>query len=243
MPVLLRCAVACVLITTSICASGSPALVEAKLAQSLIRAAHKANPEVIRLAVEAAGCAMKNGEPAAQHLAVIDYSLPSTQPRLWVFDLARGKLIFEELVAHGRNSGDNYARAFSNQQDSLASSLGLFRTLGSYQGSNGYSLRMSGLEPGINDQAEARAIVMHGAPYVNGHFLKTTGRLGRSHGCPAVRPEIAQAMIDTMKDGQYVFAYYPDRKWLRSSQYLGCTSQPMTTARSSSANLQASIAR
>lgn len=192
------------------------------LAQALARAAPKAKVEVIALAVKAARCADTRDGVSTTRLAVIDYSRPSTKPRLWVFDLPSRRLMFEELVAHGRNSGDNYARRFSNQPDSLTSSLGLFRTGDTYEGQNGYSLRLAGLEPGTNDQAEARAIVMHGAPYVSAGFFKTTGRLGRSHGCPAVRPEIAQSLIDDLKGGQYLFAYYPDRAWLKTSTSLSC---------------------
>jgi hypothetical protein len=219
------------------------ALADISLEESLVLAARSADPRIIRLAVEAATCASEHGQPAGQRLAVIDYSRPSTEPRLWVFDLVQRKLIYEELVAHGRNSGENYARSFSNEPDSHASSLGLFRTRDTYAGHNGYSLRLSGLEPGINDRAEERAIVMHGAPYVNGKFFKTTGRLGRSYGCPAVRPEIAHALIDTLKGGQYIFAYYPDQKWLASSPYLGCGAKRLITAdRAASALMQASSA-
>jgi hypothetical protein len=220
-----------------------PALADISLEESLALAARSADPRIIRLAVEAATCASAHDQHAAQHLAVIDYSRPSTEPRLWVFDLTQRKLIYEELVAHGRNSGENYARSFSNEPDSHASSLGLFRTQGTYVGHNGYSLRMSGLEPGFNDRAEQRAIVMHGASYVNGKFVKMTGRLGRSQGCPAVRPEIARAVIDSLKDGQYIFAYYPDQKWLASSPYLGCGSKRLITAdNAAGALMQASSA-
>lgn len=196
---------------------------ERPLADALAHAAPRANAKAIRLAVEAADCATLRDGRSARHLAVIDYSLPSTLPRLWVFDLDSRELVFEELVAHGRNSGETYARAFSNRPDSLTSSLGLFRTQDAYLGDNGYSLRLSGLEPGVNDHAESRAIVMHGAAYVDRAFIKATGRLGRSHGCPAVRPAIAQSMIDTLKGGQYLFAYYPDATWLKTSAYFGCT--------------------
>lgn len=199
--------------------------------QSLARAAPKADPAVIRLAVEAMSCALKSGEIPGRHLAVIDYSLPSTQKRLWVFDLAKRKLLYQELVAHGKNTGDNKAVSFSNKHSSYRSSLGLFRTLSPYDGSNGYSLRLAGLEPGVNDGALARAIVMHGADYVSDSFVKKVGRIGRSHGCPAVRQEIARELIDTLKGGSYVFSYYPDDAWLKSSRYFGCEAKTqMVTA-------------
>jgi hypothetical protein len=159
-----------------------------------------------------------------QLLTVIDYSKPSTEPRLWVLDLARERVLFEERVAHGQGSGDNYATRFSNLEGSHQTSLGLFRTADTYVGTNGYSLRLDGLEPGVNDRARERAIVMHGAPYVSEGNIRTLGRLGRSHGCPALRPAIAREVIDTIKDGSLVFAYYPDRQWLNGSRFLnGCS--------------------
>ena len=192
-------------------------------ASALARLAPDANPEVIALALQARDCAAAAlGQPAAPRLAVIDYSLPSTQPRLWVFDLAANKLLFHEVVAHGQGSGENLARAFSNRDGSHQSSLGLFRTADAYQGGNGYSLRMEGLEPGTNDAAMARAIVMHGAPYVNPAAARTQGRLGRSWGCPALRPEVAHQVIDSLKNGQMIFAYYPDSNWLAKSPFIHC---------------------
>lgn len=186
-------------------------------------AAPDASPAVLERALDAMQCATANGMPESQRLAVIDYSLPSSVPRLWVFDLGTDSLLFHELVAHGRNTGENVAENFSNAVDSRASSLGLFRTLGTYEGSNGYSLRLEGLEPGFNDQAEKRAIVMHGAPYVNEDMVKKYGRIGRSWGCPAVRLGVAKQIIDSLKGGQFIFSYYPDSKWLSDSQYLHCT--------------------
>ena len=114
------------------------------------------------------------------------------------------------------------ARAFSNRNGSHQSSLGLFRTAGTYQGSNGYSLRMEGLEPGTNDAAMERAIVMHGAPYVSAQNAQKQGRLGRSWGCPALRPEVARQVIDSLKNGQMIFSYYPDSNWLARSPFLDC---------------------
>ena len=151
---------------------------------------------------------------------MIDYSRPSTEPRLWVFDLARHRLLFEEWVAHGRNSGDNLTARFSNREGSYMTSLGGFTAQETYMGGNGYSLRLRGLEPGFNDQARQRAIVIHGAPYVNPMAAKLQGRLGRSLGCPAVRPQVARQLIDSIRDGTFVFAYYPDKDWLGRSRLL-----------------------
>jgi hypothetical protein len=196
---------------------------EAPLVERLIAAAPAANPDVLKLATRAAECARRQGLlDGFQHLAVIDYSVPSTQPRLWVFDVARGRLLFQELVAHGRNTGEKVAEHFSNIEGSKMSSLGLFQTAETYYGSNGYSLRLRGLDPGFNDNALARAIVMHGAPYVSQAIAERLGRIGRSWGCPAVRPEVARTVIDTLKGGALLFAYYPDRKWLAESPMLRC---------------------
>ena len=142
-------------------------------------------------------------------LTVIDYGLPSTRPRLWVFDLDDRRLLYRELVAHGRNTGDDVASVFSNVEGSLMTSLGSFVTGESYKGQNGYSMRLRGLDPGRNDLAEARAIVMHGASYVDPAVVQKLGRLGRSWGCPAVRPAVAHELIDRIKDGSVVFAWHP----------------------------------
>jgi hypothetical protein len=179
------------------------------------------DPAVFELALGAAACAVKSGDiidPST--LAVIDYSRPSTARRLWVFDLHTQALLYEELVAHGKNSGDNMATRFSNEPDSLQSSIGLYLTEDSYVGKNGYSLRLRGLDEGFNDRAYERAIVMHGAAYVNDDVARTMGRLGRSWGCPALREGVARAVIDRVKGTGLLFAYYPDSAWLKSSKYL-----------------------
>lgn len=178
--------------------------------------------DVFEMALSAAQCAMRSGDiKDLQTLTVIDYSRPSTQKRLWVFDLRERALLYEELVAHGSGSGMNMATSFSNTPETHASSIGLFRTDNTYVGRNGYSLRMHGLDAGFNDKAYERAIVMHGAPYVSEEAIKLQGRLGRSWGCPALRDGIAREVIDTVKGNGLVFAYYPDPKWLESSKYLG----------------------
>ena len=219
---LLRHAVALMLLPFAGCFAAAHAA-ESSLQDALSKLAPHANPKVIGLALAATECAAAQGQPPSDRLAVIDYSKPSTEPRLWVFDLAKRKLLYHELVAHGRNTGENLATKFSNTPESLQSSLGLFRTLGTYAGRNGYSLRMEGLEPGTNDHALARALVIHGAAYVNSAFARQQGRIGRSYGCPAVRNAIARPLIDTLKGGQYVFSYYPDARWLNSSPYLKCS--------------------
>jgi hypothetical protein len=190
----------------------------------LVHAAPDLNRQVLKRALSAMNCALEGGEAAAKRLAVIDFSLPSSQPRLWIFDLQSRKLVLRELVAHGKGSGENQATAFSNIEGSHQSSLGLFRTAETYVGKHGYSLRMDGLEAGVNDRARERAIVIHGADYVDPSWIARQGRIGRSLGCPAVRPEVAKQVVDTLKDGQFLFSYYPDSRWLASSNYQHCQS-------------------
>lgn len=204
---------------------------------SLTKLAPAADPRVLSLAMEARACAAQSlGQAPSPRLAVIDYSLASTEPRLWVFDLENNKLLFQEVVAHGQGTGENMAREFSNKDGSHQTSLGLFRTVGTYQGQNGYSLRMEGLEPGTNDAAMSRAIVMHGAPYVNVERAKKQGRLGRSWGCPAVRPEVAKQVIDSLKNGQMIFSYYPNNNWLTKSPFLGCKNKAVASKAGATAN-------
>lgn len=179
------------------------------------------DPSVLKLALNAYSCAVEKGVSDQKILTVIDYSRPSTEQRLWVFDLERQKVLLNSLVAHGQGSGAIMATRFSDQPQTHATSLGLFLTGDTYQGHNGYSLRLRGLEGGFNSQAESRAIVVHGAPYVN-EQMAMAGRIGRSWGCPAVPTRVAQPLINTIKDGTLVFAYYPDSQWLKKSQYLHC---------------------
>ena len=180
---------------------------------------------VFALALGAARCAVRSGAvPAPRTLTIIDYSKPSTEKRLWVFDLPSRTLLYQELVAHGQGSGDNFAARFSDEPNTHQSSLGLFVTADTYVGQNGYSLRLNGLDRGFNNRARERSIVMHGARYVSAEVAQSLGRLGRSWGCPAVREGIARELIDHVKDGGLLFAYYPDQRWLTSSRFLGdCT--------------------
>ena len=193
-----------------------------QLLSKMLRSAPTANPKVVAMALSALDCALSGGMSPARNLTLIDYSLVSTKPRLWVFDLVSGKLLFHELVAHGMKTGKNFARNFSNIYGSHQTSLGLFRTKETYMGANGYSLRMEGLENGFNDKAMERAIVFHGADYVDLKLAKKLGYLGRSHGCPAVSRGVAQKVIDTIKGEQFLFSYYPDQKWLNASKFLNC---------------------
>ncbi|SEA12448.1 L,D-transpeptidase catalytic domain [Porphyromonadaceae bacterium KH3R12] len=153
-------------------------------------------------------------------LTLIDFSLPSTEKRMYVLDLAKKEILFVSYVSHGRNSGQNYATSFSNRDGSHQSSLGFYRTVDTYNGGNGYSLRLDGLEKGINDKAMQRAIVIHGADYCSENAIRSTGRLGRSFGCPAIPRELAKPIIDTIKGGSLLFIYADQPEYLASSKVL-----------------------
>jgi hypothetical protein len=179
------------------------------------------DPKVFATALRAAEAAVTRGDVGAPTtLTVIDFSRPSTQERMWVVDLRTKTLLFEEHVSHGRGSGKTMATSFSNIPESNQSSLGLYRTAETYIGKHGYSLRLDGLERGVNNRARERAIVMHGADYVNAATAKANGYLGRSLGCPALRPAITRQVIDAVKNGGLLFAYYPDAEYLSESEYL-----------------------
>lgn len=175
-------------------------------------------PEVIQLAVSGYLNLLEEGKiEEGSPLSVIDFSLPSSKERLWIFDLNEGKLLYHSLVSHGRNSGDLMARKFSNINASFMSSLGFYVTGETYQGKHGYSLRLDGVEKGFNDLARERAIVIHGADYANKEFVKNTGRLGRSLGCPALPMNIYKEVINTIKDGSCLFIYGNDDEYLSKS--------------------------
>ena len=178
-------------------------------------------PSLLKLAIEAFHNAKRSGiNTNKQILTVIDYSLPSTKKRLWVLDLNQEKILYSSMVAHGRNSGENHTTNFSNRIGSLQTSLGLFLTEGTYFGRDGYSLYLKGLEKGFNDNAKTRTIVLHGAPYVSKQFVAAAGRVGRSWGCPAVEKPLAEPIINTIKNGTMIFAFYPDKNWLAKSEFI-----------------------
>jgi L,D-transpeptidase catalytic domain len=140
-------------------------------------------------------------------LTVIDFTRPSTQKRLWIIDVEKQQILLQTVVAHGKNSGLLMAEQFSNRPESHQSSLGFFKTAETYQGKHGASLRLDGLEKGINDLARTRAIVIHGADYAREEVAKSMGRLGRSFGCPAVPTEISSKLIQLIKEGSLLFIY------------------------------------
>ncbi|MCH7409036.1 murein L,D-transpeptidase catalytic domain family protein [Belliella sp. DSM 111904] len=153
-------------------------------------------------------------------LSVIDFTLPSSQKRLWIIDMVSGEILHHGYVSHGRNSGDLMAKSFSNTNSSYKSSLGFYKTAETYQGKHGYSLRLDGLESGYNDSARERAIVIHGAAYANEDFIKTTGRLGRSLGCPALPLAEANKVIDLIKNKSLLFIFGNDEQYLLKSPIL-----------------------
>lgn len=177
------------------------------------------NPKVLKIALSAYRKAALHGNVKKAVLTVIDYSLPSYKQRMWVFDVYRNRLLYNLYVAHGRNSGADIPHFFSNQSSSKATSLGTFVTQDTYIGSNGYSLNLKGLEHGFNDNAYQRRVVIHGAWYVEPTFIKQTGHAGRSWGCPSIAATLAKPVINAIKGGSVIFAYYPDKNYLSHSGY------------------------
>lgn len=188
-------------------------------ANRLSGVAPQLNKRVLMLALAAYHKAEAKGKVRKPILTVIDYSLPSSKQRMWVFDIKRDKLLYNTHVAHGLNSGMTTPTKFSNKDSSKQSSLGTYVTKNTYVGANGYSLNLQGLEKNFNDHALDRRIVMHGAWYVEPSFIKKAGRAGRSWGCPSIAPSLARPLINTIKDGSVIFAYYPDKKYLANTGY------------------------
>ncbi|WP_130735343.1 murein L,D-transpeptidase catalytic domain family protein [Flavobacterium sp. J27] len=152
------------------------------------------------------------------YLTIVDFSLSSNEERMWVINMTTKEVVLRSLVAHGRNSGELFATEFSNKSESYQSSLGFYTTGETYVGKHGLSLRLDGLEYGINDNARDRAVVIHGADYVSGKFVKENGRLGRSQGCPAVPNEISKELIELIKDKSCLFIYHPSRNYIVKSK-------------------------
>ncbi len=153
-------------------------------------------------------------------LSIVDFSKSSGEKRLVVIDLKNKEVLFHSLVAHGRGSGGEFAKSFSNKAGSHKSSLGFYVTTDTYYGSNGYSLRLKGYDKGFNDKAYNRAVVMHGADYAEESYMNKRGLLGRSYGCPAVPLKEHKQIINTIKKGSCLFVYYPDKKYLKLSKLL-----------------------
>lgn len=175
---------------------------------------------VFRLAVKGMEKLYKAGKLKENVISIVDFSQPSTNKRLYVINLDNYELLYNTWVAHGMKSGKTMAQVFSNKPSSNKSSLGFYVTGEAYQGSNGYSLKLQGVEKGINDYAYRRAIVLHGADYVSEEWIASQGYIGRSKGCPAVPLEVCQPMIDQIKGGTCLFIYHPTSTYRTRSPLL-----------------------
>ena len=153
-------------------------------------------------------------------ISIVDFSKPSSQKRLFIIDLKNYKVLFNTYVAHGAQSGKEFANQFSNKPESNKSSLGFYETMGTYMGGHGYSLRLQGIEEGINDNANRRDIVIHGAEYVDERLIRSQGYIGRSWGCPAIPQGLHKSIIDKIKNGTCLFIFSPDMKYLAHSKVL-----------------------
>ncbi|HLN54591.1 MAG TPA: murein L,D-transpeptidase catalytic domain family protein [Bacteroidales bacterium] len=176
--------------------------------------------EVFELAYRGYNNLMKKQAFSKNILSIADFSKPSTEKRLWVIDMNTRKILFHDFVAHGRNSGENFAGKFSNSPNSNMSSLGFYITGETYSGKHGLSLYLNGKDPQFNDKARERAIVIHGADYVSQDYIKKYGRLGRSFGCPALSMDSYQSIIGTIEQGSCLFIYYPDEEFVKKSKWL-----------------------
>ena len=187
------------------------------------------NPDVWSMAGNAFCVAKDKGFVSKETYTIIDYSINSSEKRLWVLDLHKHTVIFHEYVAHGRGSDsgqgtdvehDGMMSTVSNENGSNQTSVGVYKTAETYVGKHGFSLNLDGLEKGFNDRARSRRIVVHGASYVSKKYIKNNGQLGRSHGCPSVDQNISKELISTIQDGTLIFAYFPDDSWLNNSKFL-----------------------
>ncbi|HEY8388358.1 MAG TPA: murein L,D-transpeptidase catalytic domain family protein [Parasegetibacter sp.] len=179
------------------------------------------SPEVLEYAIKGYEKLLKEGAIEREGIiSICDFSQSSRQKRLYVIDILNQKLLMNTYVAHGKNSGLEYAKSFSNKPESHQSSLGFYVTSSNYNGAHGLSLRVKGMEKGINDKAWDRAIVIHGADYVNPQFAKTKGYMGRSFGCPAVSFKDHKQLINTIKNGTCLFIYHPTDKYLNQSKII-----------------------
>ena len=181
----------------------------------------KIDPMVLSLALSGYYSLKDQGKVSRDGiLTVIDFNRSSVDERIFVIDVNRAQLLYSGLVAHGKGSGDNYAEHFSNASGSHQSSLGFYTTGETYDGKNGYSLKLIGMERGINDNAESRSIVIHGANYVSYDYIRKNGRLGRSQGCPALSFDSFQQVINLIKGGSCLFIYHGGRGYAIKSTLL-----------------------
>lgn len=160
----------------------------------------------------------EQGKVKKNILTLIDFSFSANAKRMWVIDMDSYTVLYQTLVSHGRNSGEEFAKKFSNTPESFQSSLGFYATAETYQGKHGLSMRLDGLERGINDKARDRAIVIHGADYVSESFIHKNKRLGRSQGCPALPQDLTKEIIELIKDQSCLFIYHPNRSYINQSR-------------------------
>lgn len=188
----------------------------------LFESDHKLNFDVFAKALIGFENLKKAGKlnQEAHLLTICDFSMSSNTKRLWVIDTEEKKVLFNSLVAHGKNTGEEFATNFSNTESSLQSSMGFYITESTCNGDNGYSLKLLGMDKGFNDAAYRRAVVMHGADYVSEEFAATHKRIGRSWGCPAIPRALTEPIINTIKGKNCLFIYYPDQNYLESSEWL-----------------------
>lgn len=158
------------------------------------------------------------GKVKNHFLTIVDFTFSSTKERMWVIDMECKKVVLQTLVSHGMNSGTEYAKSFSNENESFKSSLGFFITGETYTGKHGLSLKLDGQEYGLNDKARERSVVVHGAEYVSKKTANKLGYIGRSQGCPAVSPEVAPKLIETIKNKSVLFIYHPSRTYANKSK-------------------------
>ena len=156
----------------------------------------------------------------SEMLSICDFSQSSRNKRFYVIDVVKKELLINTWVAHGRNSGGEFAKSFSNSPESHKSSLGFYITGNTYYGSHGLSLKIEGLEKNINDKADRRNIVIHGSEYVGEDFLARSPINGRSFGCPALPSGETEKIIETIKDGTCLFIYHPTKSYLQKSKVL-----------------------
>ena len=185
------------------------------------------NPTVVEVLLAIVDYAKANQIEHSNIITIIDYSLPANEKRLWIFDFNSQQLLFHTYVSHGLKSGSLSSHFFSNRNDSKASSIGVYRTEKAYYGRHGISLKLDGLDRGFNDNAESRAIVMHGGWYVEEDFINKYGRAGRSWGCPAVSDKLVKPIIDTIKNKSLLIVYYPSHEWLFKSKFLKQDAEPV----------------
>jgi len=190
-----------------------------RLVTILSHQSHHLNPQVLEYGLRSYDHAKKEGLVKKPYLTIINYSLPSVKKRLWIIDMDTNTILYYTWVAHGKGSGTFKADKFSNVSGTKASSIGVYLTKNAYIGHDGYALRLRGLDKGFNDKAFKRDIVIHGAWYVKPSFIKKYGRTGRSWGCPALNPAVTTKIINTIKDGSIILAYFPSPKWVENSIY------------------------